>query len=80
MTSTLSENRRKRDICLEYLGISSRKFAEAAGDYEAAMRELKTLHHYLDLALDYGCTEAEIMFALGYTRQRFQSLMKQVTK
>ena len=80
MDTTILENRRKRDICLQFLGISSRKFAEAAGDYEAAMRELKTLHHYLDLALDYGCTEAEIMFALGYTRERFNSLMRQVTR
>lgn len=76
----ITQNREKKDICLQYLGISARKFAEAQGDYDASLRELKTMHHYLDLALEYGCSESEMMFALGYSRQRFNRLMKQVQR
>jgi hypothetical protein len=79
MTS-LSKNTDKQKICLSYLGISARKFAEAQNDYEASLRELKAMHHYLDLAIEYGCTEKEMMFALGFSRQRFHALMKQVQR
>jgi hypothetical protein len=80
MSTTIPTSREKRDIALQYLGISARKFAEAQNDYEASLRELKTMHHYLDLALEYGCSESEMMFALGYSRQRFNRLMKQVQR
>ena len=80
MTTTIPTSREKRDIALQYLGISARKFAEAQGDYDASLRELKTMHHYLDLALEYGCSESEMMFALGYSRQRFNRLIKQVQR
>jgi hypothetical protein len=76
----LSTSSDKQQLCLQYLGISARKFSEAQGDYDESLKQLKTLHHYLDLALDYGCTEKQIMFALGYTRQRFYSLMRQVSR
>jgi len=76
----ITQNREKRDIALQYLGISARKFAEAQNDYEASLRELKAMHHYLDLAIEYGCTEKEMMFALGFSRQRFHALMKQVQR
>jgi hypothetical protein len=80
MSTILPTSSDKQQICLQYLGISARKFADAQGDYEESLKQLKTLHHYLDLALDYGCTEKQIMFALGYTRQRFDSLMRQVSR
>ena len=80
MTNIISTSSDKQQLCLQYLGISARKFADAQGDYDESLKQLKTLHHYLDLALDYGCTEKQIMFALGYTRQRFDSLMRQVSR
>jgi hypothetical protein len=76
----LSTSSDKQQLCLQYLGISARKFSEAKSDYDESLKQLKTLHHYLDLALDYGCTEKQIMFALGYTRQRFDSLMRKVSR
>ena len=80
MTTILSTPSDKQQICLQYLGISARKFAEATGDYDESIRQLKTLHHYLDLALEYGCSEKQIMFALGYSRERFDALMRQVSR
>lgn len=76
----LSNQTSRREIALQYLGISARKFAEAKGDYDESLRQLKTMHHYLDLALEAGCSEKEMMFALGYTRQRFNEIMRQVSK
>lgn len=80
MSTIITKTDSKKEICLQYLGISARKFANATGDYDEAMRQLKTMHHYLDLAIEYGCSDKEMMFALGYSRDRFNSLMKQVTR
>ena len=73
----LYENTAKRDIALQYLGISARKLKEARG-YDEAIAAVKTLHTYIKLSQQYGCTESEMMFALGYGRERMRSLIAQV--
>lgn len=77
MTTSLSNNTDKQQIALTYLGISARKFAEATGDYDESIRQLKALHHYLDLAIEYGCSNSQMRMALGYSEQRFNDLMRQ---
>lgn len=77
MTQSLAKDTTKRDIALNYLSISARKFADARGDYDESFRQLKALHHYLDLAIEQGCSNNQMMMALGYSRDRFNQLMRQ---
>ena len=77
MTNSLSNNAEKQQIALQYLSISARKFTEARGDYNESMRQLKTLHKYLDLAIEYGCSNNQMRMALGYSPQRFNDIMSQ---
>ena len=74
---SLAKDNEKRTIALNYLSISARKLTEAHG-YDAALSAVKTLHTYIRLAQQYGCTESEMMFALGYGRERMRSLIAQV--
>lgn len=74
MTLSLTKDQDKRTIALNYVTISGRKIVEARGDYEAAISAVKTLRYYLDLARQYGCTDRELMFALGYSEQQFQAV------
>lgn len=77
MNESLAKTDSKREICLQYLGISARKFIEAQGDYDESIRQLKALHKYLDLAIEYGCSNNEMRMALGYSPKRFNDLMSQ---
>ena len=77
MTTSLTSNTDKRDIALQYLGISARKLKEARG-YDEAIAAVKTLHTYIKLAQEYRCTDTEMMFALGYGPERFNTVLKQV--
>lgn len=74
---SLTKDTAKRDIALQYLSISARKLKEARG-YDEAIAAVKTLHTYIKLSQQYGCTESEMMFALGYGRERMRSLIAQV--
>jgi hypothetical protein len=78
MTNILTIDYDKRDIALQYLTISSRKLAEARGSYDDSLSAVKTLHSYIKLAQQYGCTTAEMTLALGYDQQRTESLLAQV--
>lgn len=62
MTNSISN---KRDISLNYVGLSARKLIEAQGNYEEALNAAKLLKHYIELARENGCTGKEITFALG---------------
>lgn len=75
---SLPKNTDKRTIALQYLTISARKLIEARGDYEQSLAAVKTLHTYIKLAKQYGCTEAEITLALGYDKKRAEPLLAQV--
>lgn len=75
---SLANDITKRDIALNYLTISARKVAEARGNYDEALAAVKTLHTYVKLAQQYGCSTAEMTLALGYDTQRTESLIAQV--
>jgi hypothetical protein len=60
----------KRDIALNYVGISARKLTEATGDFEKSLNAAKTLKHYIELARQHGCTGKEITFALGMSEDK----------
>lgn len=75
---SLPKNTDKRTIALQYLTISARKLIEARGDYEQSFAAVKTLHTYIKLAQQYGCSTAEMTLALGYDTQRTESLLAQV--
>lgn len=77
MTTSLTSHTDKRDIALQYLGISARKLKEARG-YDQAIAAVKTLHIYIKLAQENHCTDTEMMFALGYGPERFNTVLKQV--
>lgn len=77
MNTSISKNAEKQQIALQYLSISARKFTEAQGNYDESIRQLKTLHKYLDLAIEYGCSNNQMRMALGYSPQRFNDLMSQ---
>lgn len=64
----------KRDIALNYVGISARKLAETQGDYEQALNAAKLLKHYIDLAREYGCSGKEITMALGMSEDKRTAL------
>lgn len=74
---SLSNSTTKRGIALNYLSISARKLGEARG-YEESVAAVKTLHTYVKLAQQYGCSTAEMTLALGYDTQRAESLIAQV--
>ena len=75
MTTSLTNDRDKREIALNYLTISARKLVEARGDYDSSLAQMRTMVHYIDLAKQYGCSEAEITLALGYDRKRAEHLL-----
>lgn len=60
----------KKLIALNYLGISSRKLIEARGDYDESLNQVRVMKHYVELARKYGCTAAEIEFALGMNKAK----------
>lgn len=64
----------KRDIALNYVGISARKLNEAQGDFEQALNAAKLLKHYIDLARENGCSGKEITFALGMSEDKRTAL------
>lgn len=74
----LSIDRDKQQIALNYLTISARKLVEACGNYDQAISAIKTMHTYIKLAQEYGCTIAEMTLALGYDSQRTKDLLTQV--
>lgn len=78
MTNSLTSSADKRTIALNYLGISAKKLVEARG-YDDAIAAVKTLHTYIKLAQQYGCTDTEMMFALGYGPERYKTVLKQVS-
>jgi len=78
MNTSLTIDKDKRDIALQYLTISARKLTEARGSYEESLSAVKTLHTYIKLAQQYGCSTAEMTLALGYDNQRTESLLAQV--
>lgn len=64
----------KRDIALNYVGISARKLNEAQGDFEQALNAAKLLKHYIELARENGCTGKEITLALGMSEDKRTAL------
>lgn len=70
----LATNKDKQQIALNYLGISSRKLLEARGDYDESLNQIRVMRHYIDLAREYGCTVAEIEFALGFNKAKLDIL------
>ena len=78
MTTSLTNDRDKREIALNYLTISARKLMAAQGNYEEALTQMRTMMHFIDLAKQYGCTESEITLALGYDKKRAEPLLAQV--
>lgn len=64
----------KRDIALNYVGISARKLNEAQGDFEQALNAAKLLKHYIELARANGCTGKEITLALGMSEDKRTAL------
>lgn len=73
-------NNDKKQICLQYLGLSRKQVEDAAGDYEASIQAVRNLHHYLGLAVEYGCSEREMRFALGWSEERMRSALDWVVK
>lgn len=71
MTNSISN---KRDISLNYVGISARKLVEAQGNYEEALNAAKLLKYYIDLARENGCSGKEITFALGMSEDKRNAL------
>jgi hypothetical protein len=78
MNSILPIDADKRDIALKYLSICARKVAEARGDYDQAFAQVRDLKHYIELAKQYGCTEREMMFALGYNADQYAHAAKAI--
>jgi predicted kinase len=78
MTTSLTIDSDKRDIALKYLSICARKVAEARGDYDEAFAQVRALKHYIELAKQYGCTEREMMFALGYNVDQYAHAAKAI--
>jgi hypothetical protein len=71
MTTSITN---KRDIALNYVGISARKLNEAQGDFEQALNAAKLLKHYIELARENGCTGKEITLALGMSEDKRTAL------
>jgi hypothetical protein len=73
MDTIITTNTDKQTICLQYLSISAKKFVAADG-LEEAVKAMRVLKHYILLARQYGCTERQICFALGWPKERYESL------
>jgi hypothetical protein len=73
MKTSITNNKKKQEICLQYLGISSRKLAAADG-LDEAMKAMNTLQFYIGLARENGCSGREICLALGWSKDRYESL------
>lgn len=71
MTTSITN---KRDIALQYVGISARKLNEAQGDFEQALNAAKLLKHYIELARENGCSGKEITLALGMSEDKRTAL------
>jgi hypothetical protein len=71
MTTSITN---KRDIALNYVGISARKLNEAQGDFEQALNAAKLLKHYIELARENGCSGKEITLALGMSEGKRTAL------
>ena len=78
MTLSLTKDQDKRTIALQYLTISARKLMAAQGNYEQALAEMRAMQHFIDLAKQYGCSENEIVLALGYDKKRAEPLLAAV--
>lgn len=76
MSTILPKTDDRRDIALMYLGISSRKLLEARGDYDESLNQVRVMKNYIELAREYGCTDHEIEFALGFNKAKI-SLIEQ---
>lgn len=64
----------KKDIALNYVGISARKLNESQGNYEEALNAARVLKHYIELARQHGCSGKEITFALGMSESKRTAL------
>lgn len=73
MSTILPDNDNKKTICLNYLGISARKLL-AASTLKDKVSAMRTLRHYLELADQYGCSDKEMRFALGWSAERYNSM------
>lgn len=73
MSTILPDNDNKKTICLNYLGISARKLL-AATTLDEKIAAMRTLKHYLELADQYGCSDREMRFALGWSSERYNSM------
>lgn len=73
MDTIITTNTDKQTICLQYLGISAKKLVQADG-LDDAINAMRTLKHYILLAREYGCSERQICFALGWSKDRYESL------
>lgn len=74
MSNTLPENDSRRTIALQYLGMSARDVIASRGDLDAAVKAVRVMKHYIDLARRYGCTDKEIQFALGMSDAKWQGI------
>ena len=70
----LSENDSRRDISLHYLTLASRDLIAAQGDFEKFVNAMRVLKHYIHLARNYGCTDTEMRFALGFSEQKWNGV------
>ena len=70
----LSENDSRRDISLHYLTLASRDLIAAQGDLVKSVNAMRVLKHYIGLARDYGCTDTEMRFALGFSEQKWNGV------
>ena len=74
MNTNLPENDSRRTIALQYLGMSARDVIESRGDLDAAVKAVRVMKHYIDLARQYGCTDKEIQFALGMSSAKWEAI------
>jgi hypothetical protein len=70
----LSENDTRRDIALNYLTLAARDLIAAQGDIAQAVNAMRVLKHYIGLAENYGCTDREMRFALGFSEQKWNGV------
>lgn len=70
--------KRKRLICLDYLGLISRDMRRQDMTREEMFHTAKQRMYYLELALDYGCSKSEIRMALGITERHLDELIKTI--
>lgn len=65
----------KKQICLNYLGISAKKLCDSVG-LEDRIQAMRGLKHFLFMAQEYGCSEKEIRLALGRAWKHAENLLK----